>query len=408
MCLEWDDIGLIDAYEKKETVVFKSMHAAALLPPARGDYKYPVCPAYSSVVTMAASTPVPAQPAVQEMVCKLCNRSVPADAGRVHGRSFRCQPCASIERAMHRNLGSTAEIGSWSQEDCSAFFQKLQEQKGDKGSLQWATIRAALLRKLTERHISSFAATTTITPLPLSVLLAQGWEQEVVQRFEVEKSETYGCDVYKVPVTKLSWKDAFEAVEEKILQQEKEATKRRGTKKKDDTLDVPEGTTSKGHETEEKNEKKELQEMRKRATHNAKVAAAAAKALGPLSTAESALTKLLAKAEGKEGIDAAAEKLCQEKLVTVTAWSQQCRRAVNEQERNKNLSAQEAAERLEDLPFESGDLKVTLKQITESQKALRNSLPKKAAVPKAKAANATGEADTQEPAPKRRRAKSAA
>ena len=148
--------------------------------------------------------------------------------------------------------------------------------------------------------------------------------------------------------------------------------------------------------------------MRKRTTHNAKVAAAAAKALGPLSTAESALTKLLAKAEGKEGIDAAAEKLCQEKLVTVTAWSQQCRRAVNEQERNKNLSAQEAAERLEDLPFESGDLKVTLKQITESQKALRNSLPKKAAVPKAKAANATGEADTQEPAPKRRRAKSAA
>ena len=107
--------------------------------------------------------------------------------------------------------------------------------------------------------------------------------------------------------------------------------------------------------------RRKLQEMRKRTTHNAKVAAAAAKALGPLSTAESALTKLLAKAEGKEGIDAAAEKLCQEKLVTVTAWSQQCRRAVNEQERNKNLSAQDAAERLEDLPFESGGLEGNLK-----------------------------------------------
>ena len=356
---------------------------------------------------MAALAGVPAQPAVQETVCKLCGRSVPGDSGRMHGRTFRCQPCASIERAMHRNIGSTADIGSWSQEDCHAFFQKLHQEKGDKATLQWTTIRAVLVRKLTERHISSFASTTTITPLPLSVLLAQGWEKEVVQRFEMEKSETYGCDVYKVPVTKFSWKDVFETIEAKILEQEKEATKRRAGKKKDDDLDVPEGATGKLQEKEEKTEKKELQEMRKRATHNAKVATAAARALGPLSTAEAALTKLLAKAEGKEGIDVAASQLCQEQLCTVTAWGQQCRTAVNQQERNKSLSAQEATEWLQDLPFDGGDLKATLKQITESQKALRNSLPKKVAAPKAKAADG-GEGDAQEPKPKRRRAKSAA
>ena len=286
----------------------------------------------------------------------------------------------------------------------------LHEEKGDKGSLQWATIRAVLLRKMTERQISSFAATTTITPLPLSVLLAQGWEKEVVQRFEVEKSETYGCDVYKVPVTKLSWQDMFQSIQEKVLEQEKEATKRRNGKKgKDDDMDVPVASKMKGDEPEEQNNKKELQELRKRTTHNAKVAATAAKSLGPLSTAETAVTKLLAKADGKEGIDGSAAALCQEKLATVTAWGQHCRAAVNAQEENKARPAQEAAARLDDLPFNPADLKVTLKQITESQKALRSSLPKKAAAPKkTKAADPSDQAAESQPAPKRRRGKSAA
>ena len=349
----------------------------------------------------------PVQSTVQEMVCKLCNRKVAADAGRVHGRSFRCQSCATIERAMHRNLGSTAELGTWSNEDCHAFFQKLHEERGDKSSLQWTTIRAVLLRKMTERKISSFAATTTITPLPLSVLLVQGWEKEVVERFPKEHSDTYGCDVYKVPIQKLSWKDVFQTIEEKILEQEKEATKRRSGKKgKDDDMDVPLSKVPKDQERDDKSDKKQQQELRKIATHNAKMAGTAAKALGPLSTAEAALTKLLSKAEGKEGIDASAASLCREKLVSVTAWGQHCRDAVNAQEKNKALPAHEAAERLSELPFDSSDLKVLMKQITEGQKALKSSLPKKAATPKQpEAAGTEGDA---EPKPKRRRGKSAA
>eukprot|EP00435_Cladocopium_sp_Y103_P026008 s1740_g6.t1 len=355
---------------------------------------------------MAESATASAKPAIQEMVCKRCNRQVAAETGRVHGKAFVCQPCASIERALHRNLGSAAEIGTWSSEDCHSFFQKLHDEKDRQGNLQWATIRAGLIRKMTERHITSFAATTTVTPLPLSVLLAQGWEKEVVERFESEHSSTYGTLVYKVPITKLSWKDTFESIQEKVLEQEKAASKRRtGRKKQEDDLDVPAAASSKEDANEGQSEKKELQEQRKRTTHNAKVAGLAAKSLGPLSTAESSVTKLLAKAEGKAGIDESAQTLCQEKLTMVKAWSQHCRDKINAQETLKASPAQEAVERLEELPFDASEMKITLKQLLEAQKALKSSLPKKAAAPKKKAADATGEDEKGESAQKRRRVK---
>ena len=145
--------------------------------------------------------------------------------------------------------------------------------------------------------------------------------------------------------------------------------------------------------------------------HNGKVAAQAARAMGPLATAEASLSKLLAKADGEEGIDQAALKLCQEKLAEVAAWGKDCRSAVNAQEKNKGLAAHEAQERIDDLPFQAPDLKATLSQISESQKALKLSMPKAAAAPKkrAKAADdvATGDADAQGPPSRRRRTKGA-
>lgn len=361
------------------------------------------------VIAMTDAEGAPAQPATQEVVCKRCNRKVAAETGRVHGRAFVCQPCASIERAMHRNLGSAAEIGTWSSEDCHAFFQKLHDSKEHQGNLQWTTIRAALIRKMTERKISSFAATTTVTPLPMSVLLAQGWEKEVVERFESEHSSTYGTMVHKVPITKLSWKDTFESIQEKILEQEKAAAKHRaGKKKQQDDLDVPVATSSKEEATDGQSEKKELQELRKRMTHNAKVAGMAAKSLGPLSTAEASVTKLLAKVEGKDGIDGPAQALCEEKRSVISAWCQSCRDTINAQEKLKALPAQEAVERLDNLPFDASEMKITLRQVGEAQKALRNSVPKKVAAPKKKAEDATVVSAEGEPAPKRRRAKSKA
>ena len=173
---------------------------------------------------------------------------------------------------------------------------------------------------------------------------------------------------------------------------------------------MPEVPSASGKDPEKDTTKQELQESRKLASHNAKVASAAAKAMGPLATAATSLTKQLAKADGKEGVDKAAMELCQEKLKAVTLWSQQCRVAVNMQEKNKGLLAMEAQERLEDLPFDASDLRATLKQITEGLKALKASIPKAAAAPKKRAEpadSATGADAATAPAPKRRRGKAA-
>ena len=78
---------------------------------------------------------------------------------------------------------------------------------------------------------------------------------------------------------------------------------------------------------------------------------------------------------------------------------------------NKGLAAHEAQERMDALPFQAADLKATLGQISESQKALKLSMPKAAAAPKkrAKAADdvAPGHAEAHGPPSKRRRTKGA-
>ena len=130
---------------------------------------------------------------------------------------------------------------------------------------------------------------------------------------------------------------------------------------------MPVAASSKEEASGSQSEKKDLQELRKRIAHNAKVAGMAAKALGPLSTAEASVTKVLAKAEGKDGIDASAQALCEEKRGVVTAWCQSCRETINAQEKLKALPAQEAVERLDNLPFDASEMKITLKTVGEAQ-----------------------------------------
>ena len=71
----------------------------------------------------------------------------------------------------------------------------------------------------------------------MSVLLQRGWQEDTVRRFPSYESPEYGCEVYKVPIKKQTWKQVFESVEERILEREKQASKKRGAQAAD--LDVP-------------------------------------------------------------------------------------------------------------------------------------------------------------------------
>ena len=60
--------------------------------------------------------------------------------------------------------------------------------------------------------------------LPLSVYLAQGWEESVVKNCPSVYNETLGVETYKVPVQRDTWTQTFERVVERVLAQEKAAS----------------------------------------------------------------------------------------------------------------------------------------------------------------------------------------
>eukprot|EP00435_Cladocopium_sp_Y103_P011436 s5818_g3.t1 len=261
---------------------------------------------------------------------------------------------------------------------------------------------------MTQRHLSRFAAKVEVEELPLSVYETRGWKKETVERFPKEWNETYNDYIYKVPVRTMTWEEAFETVNEKILQLEKDAAKKKGKKDGDQgtTLDLPPGEKGKKEDRkdERKAEREAASQAKKISTGNQKIAATAANALGPLNSLETALAKLLTRADAMSQEDSAGKRLCRQCLETAKAWKQQAHAAVTQQEVAKGSTEQEMA--LPPLPFDSPAVKTLCKQAAEGMKEVRSSFPKKE--PKAKAAPKAAPApENGEAAPKRRRVKTA-
>ena len=346
---------------------------------------------------------------VAQHMCKCCGYSYQLSAGRIHGKHFMCQGCHNIQNSIRRNLGDLSDMSSWSAEESLTFFKRLTDDKrasGD-GSLAWKTVRAGMVTTLTEQKISSFSTNVDAEELPLSVYQARGWSDEIIKRFPSFRSEEYGCEVYRVPVRRLKWKEEFATIESRILQKERECSQKKG--KGVPQLDVPQEKNTEAEADEKGLARKAAAAQKKLANQNERLANVAARALGPLSGAESGLTKLLAKAAKAESHDPAALQLCEDQLKQGLEWSQAARVAVNQQQENKARHVDSGAEmhELPPLPFTAEDLKLHLKTTAEAQKALRASLPQPKAKAKASAMDTAGEKDA-EPKPKRRRGKSAA
>ena len=200
------------------------------------------------------------------------------------------------------NMGDKNELSQFSKEEVQDFFRKVQESKENKqGRLQWKTIRSTLVNYVTQRQILSFKTDVECAALPLSVYLAQGWEESVVKNCPSVYNETLGVETYKVPVQRDTWTQTFERVVERVLAQEKAASL--GKKKKGlpadsgDELDLAVPVAAgKAEKNSEKNaEKKAAAEQKKICASNLKVSGQAAKALGPLTNALTALDRLEAR-----------------------------------------------------------------------------------------------------------------
>ena len=341
---------------------------------------------------------------------KTCGYLYDASAGRVHGKHFMCQGCHNVENTIRRNLGDVAEMRSWSTEDRQQFFQKLQDEKqASGGSLQWKTIKAAMLTRLTEQHLKTFASQVEVEELPLSVYISRGWEADVVQKFPSQFNADYGCDAFKVPIRKLSWSEVFSRMEEKILEKEKEMKAK--NKKTAEEMDFPLAAGDAGSASAETSGKKQAAAAKKIANSNERIANQAAKALGSLTSTETSLQKLLDKVTAASLEASPALEVCQKGLEQTQTWLTAARDAVNIQQGNRSLLAQGSpVSELTPLPFTPEDLKIALKTAAEGQKVLRTSLNEaKAAKAKAKGKESPKKkskqpTDTAE-APKRKRGK---
>ena len=349
----------------------------------------------------------------EQLVCKMCNLKYDESSGRVHG-GFTCHTCAAADRALRRNLGDSSEVQEFSKAEAMEFFRKVKEAKEESPGkrLQWQTLRATLIHHATQRQITEFKSDVECAALPLSVYLAQGWEESVVKSCPSVFNETLGIQTYKVPVQHETWTQTFQRVQERALTQEKAAAlrkKKKGAEKDSgDELDLPAAPNATG-KVEKNSDKKAAVEQRKLCASNVRTSGQAAKALGPLTNALTALDRMearVAKAnvEKPEGVCTVATDVRQK----LEAWSQAARNAVNGFEAQKHV-ADEEKKSIGALPFKPDCIKTLLKTHSQGLKSLKDLLPVKE--PKDREARAgrkrSAEADGEPAAPKRRCRKSA-
>lgn len=311
----------------------------------------------------------------KEQLCKQCGLSYTEDEGRVHGSAFTCAQCKNVLQTIRRNLGSTTDLQEWSVQETHTFFQTLQKEKQQSdGKLQWTTVRACLIKRMTEQQIQAFTAQVQVEELPVSVWEKRGWDKETILRFPYVESQEHGCLLYQLPVKKMTWAETFQQIEEKILEGEKQAQGKKNNK----DLDVPQAS-DKGSSADAKAEAKALKKV---VTNNEKIAGAAAKAMGTLTGLEANLGKALKRYEGNPNVEADAVTLLKESQEKASQWATAARLAVNGQSSQKALPEGVATPALEPLPFNQSELKLLGQQSSAALKALKASVPKAAAKPK--------------------------
>ena len=368
----------------------------------------PVVPAAAAVATVAEAA-AGAQPTSQLFTCKWCGLGYSGEQGRLHGNVFTCLPCNTHERSLRRNLGTDTGLQQFSVEETHSFFRKLLQKKSEtaNGRLQYATVRAVLVNSVTERTVNSYKGQVSCSELPLSVYVQQGWAPDVVEKCPKVWSDKFGVYCYQVPVKTQTWAQCFERIESKLLQQEKEITKRKGKSTKDDPddLDVPVSAAADKASSSKKEAKQAEAQARKLLQENHKISTVAAKALGPLVQSEASLRACQEKVE-KASVGEQVLLVSRPLSLKLESWAKAAREAVNCQDNNRQKPEGAEVIALVPLPWTAEDMKATLKQAATVVKELKACLPKK----EKRAAQQPAEQPSAvtQPAPKRRRTKAPA
>ena len=331
-------------------------------------------------------------------VCRLCDCGF-VESGRA-ALTGRHGPAGRAAQTLTGNLGQSVEARGFSQEETKDFYRALKEEKADgPGRMNYKTIRAVLVKKLTDRRVKRFASQVEVEILPKSVLLSRGWDEATIDRFEKEHSPEYGCEVFKVPTRKLTWSEVFETVQEQLLLQEKAINMSKAQAKKED-MDLPAAEAEPaGRKGGGNAEKAQAQAAKRMQAANSKLAQEAGKWIAPLRKVPDALGKVLTQAQkAGERFQGTQEDLdlLEELMRKAQLWGDAASRTLLLDQQNKDAEkAGVASTPLEPLPFGGKDAKLFQKQAQAAAAAVRGNIRKK----EAPARQGGGD----DPAPKRRR-----
>ena len=344
--------------------------------------------------------------------CSHCNLRFDPKDGRVHGAKFVCHTCGNVSRQLRRNLGDLSSIQEFSTEETHAFYQQVhkEREKCQDKQLSWQVVKATLVTSMTTRQTSLFSQKVSGEWLPLSVWVSKGWKKATVEQQPKEWSDEFNEDVYWLATKKLTWKEITEKIQERLLQQEQQATQRRRNGRGDGSAvmavpkALPKGNKV-GQEADTPGEASNPKEARRQeasvAKHNKCQQALAAKSLGLITSMGDTVARLAAKAEPLQDD---ASKLFKLALAPVKEKCVEWKKAMHETLRGAEaLQSMETPTSLQSLPFDWGQVKALSKDVAKLNKDSKSLGPARPAPKKRARAPAEASAAPQGPPAKESR-----
>ena len=311
--------------------------------------------------------------------CKTCGYEHAAAEGRLRGQVFQCKVCAAAEKQLRRHLGDLPEeLRAMSPDESKAFFQQLHRERQNDGSLPWTTVRASLVSSLTTRMVRAHKQEVEGKFLPLAVWVAQGWPEDTVKSQATEWSDALNCWSYQVPVKSVSWSETYERCEQKLLEQERQASQGKKRVKKgeeaEDALDLPaapsRSAAGSGNE-ERKNQRQQIRDNKKTMTENTKANSLAAKAVPLVTAAMSQITRMQTKLDKLDAAETEdLRKTWQETKDKLETYGNAARKTLADFESLRAQGQPEVVPKLS-LPFTLEDVKATSQRAKFLEKSVR-------------------------------------
>ncbi|CAE7247146.1 unnamed protein product [Symbiodinium sp. CCMP2592] len=287
------------------------------------------------------------EPTKEVQTCKECKQeyAVEEDDKQV------CKHCRNLKLRLWRRLGAWSTFNSLSDTERERFFVKTQ------GTSCWRTIQSQLVETLTRQRVSETRSETGGSYLPASVLLTQGYTQDVIDACsDTEENPALGGTTYRLKVHSEYCVETEKTVREELLNRVKQVCAGKQVPKEWD-VQRPEkpGKNEKPDRTEEKEDK-----------HKAKfrkVALALAKsALPQVSAAWCSLQTAVSGAGLPADLEEAKKGELLGMLRKLGEWKNACEHTLANKENLQDLPV---------LPFRKDEVKPTCKAAAEQLKDVK-------------------------------------